>query len=99
MEINNLSGSSSASEIPGKKEISRDERLKKATQEFEAFFIGEMFKNMRKTVPDGGLVKKGQGEEIYREMLDAEVSTQLSRAKGLGLAELMYNQLKEEVDK
>ena len=97
MEINNQSGTKVTPEVSDKKETLKDEKLRKATQDFEAFFIGAMFKSMRKTVPDGGLVKKGQGEEIYRDMLDGEVSTELSRGEGLGLAELMYRQLKKDV--
>lgn len=100
MEINDIKANKIVSEISHEKDNVKDEKLKKAAQDFEAFFIGAMFKSMRQTVPDSGLVKKGQGEEIYREMLDAEVATQLSRGKGLGLAELMYSQLKEkEIDK
>jgi len=79
-----------------KEDGSLNDKLKKATQDFEAYFVGEMLKGMRKTVPEGGLIKKGHGEKIYEEMLDVEMASHISKGKGLGLAEIMFAQLKEE---
>lgn len=75
----------------------KDAELKKACQDFEAVFINFMFKSMRKTVPDAGLIKKGRGEKIYRDMMDMEVSSQLSRGNGFGLSESLYRQLKKDI--
>lgn len=72
------------------------DKLKEACQEFESYFLSEMIKNMRKTVPDGGLIKKSNGEKIYQEMLDSEYASNISKEKGVGLSELMFRQLIED---
>ncbi len=78
---------------------SEDLKLKKACQDFESLFINFIFKSMRKTVPESDLIKKGSGEKMYRDMLDVEVSSELSKGKGFGLSDSLYRQLRVEVDK
>ena len=75
----------------------KEAELKKACQDFESLFINFMFKSMRKTVPEGGLIKKGRGEKIYRDMMDMEISSQLSKGSGIGLSESLYRQLKKDI--
>lgn len=69
------------------------ESLKESTQEFEALYVMEMYKAMRKAVPEGGLFEKSNAEEIYQDMLDMEMAKEASRGKGLGIAQAMYDQL------
>jgi len=77
---------------------SRDARLlKRSCQDFEAIFIQSMFKAMRKSIPDGGLFERDTAHEIYRDMLDAEVATEISRQQGLGLADQMYRQMEKHL--
>ncbi len=71
------------------------EELKKVSQDFEALLINSMFKSMRKTIPDGGLFEKDTSHQIYEEMLDAEISKELSRQQRLGIAETIYEQVKK----
>ena len=93
MEINNhiVSGLSITESAKGK--TKSDPELKKACRDFEALFINQIFRSMRRTVPEGGLIDEKHGEKIYREMLDMEVASNLSMGKGLGLAEMLYRQL------
>ena len=74
------------------------ESLRKSTQEFEAIYINELFKAMRKTIPEGGLFEKDTSTEIYQEMLDMETSRNFSKSKGLGLADAMFEQLRHLVE-
>ncbi|MDR3090145.1 MAG: rod-binding protein [Desulfobulbaceae bacterium] len=67
--------------------------LRESCREFEAIFVGEMFKAMRKTVPDSGLVKKSMAVETYQEMLDMETVRKTTQGQGLGIGEAMYRQL------
>ena len=54
---------------------SRDlESLKESSREFETIFVMEMFKAMRKAVPEGGLFEKSQATEMFQEMLDMETA-------------------------
>ena len=74
------------------------ESLRESTREFEAIFINEMFKSMRKTVPDGGLIEKDINEEIYREMMDMEMARNASSGEGIGLGKAMFEQLRHLVE-
>nr|WP_306770719.1 rod-binding protein [Isachenkonia alkalipeptolytica] len=55
-----------------------------------------MFKNMRNTVPDGGLVEKSFGRGIYEEMQDEKMAEDISQNGGVGLAKELYQQLSQQ---
>ncbi len=75
---------------------SRDARsLKRSCQDFEAIFIQSMFKAMHKSVPDGGLFERDTAHEIYQDMLDGEIASEISRQQSLGLADQMYRQMEK----
>lgn len=69
------------------------ESLKKSSQEFETMFVMEMYKAMRKAVPEGGLFEKSNATEIFQEMLDLEITKKSTKTQSLGLADAMYNQM------
>ena len=68
-------------------------KLRETTQQFEAIFIQQMYKEMRKTVPNDGLIQRGNADEIYAQMLDLEAAKVTARQGGIGLADLMMEQL------
>lgn len=68
-------------------------KLKEASQEFEAYFINMLFKEMRKTIQEGGLVEKSQARSTFENMLDEEMSKNMSKQGGLGLADMIYNNM------
>lgn len=70
-----------------------EEKLKTACQEFEAYFVQQLFKEMRKTVPEGTLLEKSAGRDIFEDMLDEEYSKNISKGNGIGLANMLYKQL------
>lgn len=68
--------------------------LKKATQQFEGYFLHELLKEMRKTVPDDKLLgDQGHGQEIFRDMMDQTLSDSMSSRGDVGIAKMMYDQL------
>ena len=69
------------------------EKLKEASQEFEAYFIQTLFKEMRKTIQDGGLTEKSQARTTFEEMLDEEMSKSISKNSGIGLADMIYDNM------
>ncbi len=73
--------------------------LKESSQEFETLFVMEMFKAMRQAVPEGGLFEKSSASEMFTEMLDMETAKAATAGKGLGIAEAMYNQMAELIEK
>ncbi|MDN5323922.1 MAG: peptidoglycan hydrolase FlgJ [Clostridia bacterium] len=73
-----------------------DKKLKEACQQFESIFINHMISRMRATIPEGGLFGKSQGEEIFQDMLDEKYAEKISEAGGIGLAEILYEQLADK---
>ena len=71
-------------------------KLRKSCREFEAIYINEMYKSMRKTIPDSGLFEKDMADTLYREMLDMEMARQTAAGEGMGIGKAMYEQLKEQ---
>ncbi|MGB3212407.1 MAG: rod-binding protein [Desulforhopalus sp.] len=85
---------------PGNDRKSRDlESLRESSREFETLFVMEMYKAMRKAVPEGGLFEKSASTEIFTEMLDMETAKATTQGKGLGIAEAMYNQMADLIEK
>ena len=70
--------------------------LRKSCREFEAVYINEMYKSMRKTVPESDMFERGVAEDIYREMLDMELARQTAAGDGMGIGKAMYEQLQEK---
>lgn len=71
---------------------SEDKKLEKACQEFEAVFIGQLMKEMRKTVPKDGILD-GKYQEQYVSMFDEEFSKTMAKQGGMGLARFMMGQM------
>ena len=71
-----------------------DLRLKKACSDFESLFIYQLFQEMRKTVSKSGFISEGQSGPMVNSMLDMELSKEMAEHKGIGLAPVLYNQLK-----
>lgn len=72
------------------------ERLKDAAQQFEAIFIQQMFKEMRKTIPEDGLIQRSNADDVYTQLQDLEAAKITAQQGGIGLAELMMQQLMKD---
>lgn len=68
-------------------------KTKDAAKMFEKQFLREMVKAMRSTVPKNGLIKKNQAERIFQEKLDHEYVEKWGDRGGIGLSDLIYNQI------
>lgn len=91
---NRVDGFKSALEAAMAKED--DKALKAACAEFESYFIYVMFKEMRKTVNKTHDMFYSQTEELFQSLIDEEYGKSLSKAGGIGLADMMYKQMKAE---
>lgn len=69
------------------------EMLRESAQQFEAIFIQQMFKEMRNTIPDDGLFERGNADDIYSQLQDMEAAKITAQQGGIGLADLMMQQL------
>lgn len=70
-----------------------DKKLRETCQEFESLFVSMMMKEMRKTVPDGGLLSSSFATDTYQDMFDEEISKSASKGNGIGIADAMYRQI------
>lgn len=69
------------------------EDLRNVCQEFEAIFVRALFKAMRTTIPEGGLLEKNIDTEIFQELMDIEIAKQTAKKQELGLADNLFRQL------
>jgi flagellar protein FlgJ len=82
-----------SAEAPGGGMDKQHAKLHKAAQDLEGIFIGELFKAMRATVPDDGLLSQAPGQDLFQGLMDDRMaSLQAERSKG-GLSESLYRQL------
>lgn len=70
----------------------RAKKLREACEGFESIFIQKMWQEMRNAVPKGGLLQ-GREEKFWQDMYDQELSKSMTKAGGIGLADMMYEQL------
>ena len=73
--------------------VSQNSKIDSASNEMESLFIQNMLKEMRASIPKGGLTSGGKAEEMFTEMLDAEMAKTISAAGGIGLSSMVRSQL------
>ncbi|MDK2920716.1 MAG: peptidoglycan hydrolase FlgJ [Desulfonauticus sp.] len=71
-------------------------KLKEVAQDFEAIFLQKIWEQMRKTVPKEGYLHSKE-EDMYLSLFDIELSKIMAKSGGIGLSELIFEQLKERV--
>lgn len=70
-----------------------DEKIRDASKLYEKYFLGEMMKAMRSTIAH--TEEPSMAENIYTEQLDKQYVETWGDRGGVGLSDLIYNQLKE----
>jgi Rod binding domain-containing protein len=78
------------------KKETRDPRMLEAAKGFENQFIRQMITEMRKTVPKDGLVDESMADDIFKDQLDDQYAEQWVGQGGIGLADMIYDQLYEK---
>ena len=69
-----------------------EKSIEKVSRDFESIFLHKLLSSMRKTVPKSGLLDSF-ATDMYRSMMDEEISREMSKNKGMGLGEMIYNDL------
>lgn len=71
--------------------------LQKACKDFESFFVSQLMKQMRSTIPQGGFLEDSRAVQLYREMLDESLSDVVADSpQGIGIADMLYKRVSEE---
>ena len=76
-----------------------EKKLKAACADMEAIFLNMMFKQMRNTVQKSGLTDGGSAEGMYEDMLFENYAKEVSKGKGTGLGDMLYQQLSKSMNK
>lgn len=78
---------------------SSDEELMEVCKEFEAYFLEQVFKEMMKTIPQSEESDGANGRlvEFFKENTIQELAAQSTENNGLGLAQMMYEQMKHNM--
>lgn len=74
--------------------------LPEVAKQFEGIFLQAMLKSMRQSssVLDENSPFKGKYTEQYQDMLDGQYASELSKGKGIGLADMLSKQLAKSND-
>ncbi|PCJ66201.1 MAG: hypothetical protein COA73_01105 [Candidatus Hydrogenedentota bacterium] len=67
-------------------------RRAKAFESLEEMFLSILFKEMRKSIPDGGIMEKSHATKVYEEMLDETFAAQMAKSGQLGIAKQLSEQ-------
>ena len=86
-------------DLPDAKVEDDKAKLREAANEFEAIFIQQMLKTMRKTSLESDFIKKSEGEKIFRSMLDEQYAILSAKSGRLGLGEMIFQQLRSNLKK
>ena len=71
-----------------------DVRLQRVARQLEGVFVQQLFKAMRDTVPQDGVVDGGSGEQMFTSMMDESLADQLPGQWHHGIGEGLLRQLR-----
>ena len=80
---------SSGKPVPG----SSEDKARKAAQDFEAFFLSQMFEFMSSGVKTDGPFGGGQAEATWRSFLNDQYGREFAKNGGVGIANMVYDQM------
>lgn len=73
-----------------------EDELMDVCKDFEAYFTEQMFKAMQKMIPESEEVSAStrQLQDYYKEQMVQSFAEQSAQGEGLGLAQMLYEQMK-----
>lgn len=83
--------------LQGAMEKNDEKELKKVCQDFEAFFLNMMYKQMKAAVPKSNFIPEDSGRDIFESMHDESLMEEASKSGSFGLADSLYNQLSKRL--
>ena len=78
-----------------KNRVVREAKLQKACQGFEAIFINTILQEMRKSIPDDGLLPTSSATRTWQQLFDNQLAETLASRQEMGVAKMLYQQLQE----
>ena len=74
----------------GKMDAEKD--IEKVSRDFESVFLNKLLSSMRKTIPKSDLLDSF-ASDMFQSMMDEEMSKEMSKNKGMGMGEMIYNDI------
>ncbi|HHW10161.1 MAG TPA: hypothetical protein GXX29_09330 [Firmicutes bacterium] len=76
----------------------RREQLRWVAGQLESYFLNQLLARMRSAPIEGGLWgERSFARQIYEEMLDMERAAAMAKAGGIGLADMIYDRLCDDL--
>jgi len=79
----------------GNKSAGENLKLKKAAQDFESLFTSMMLKSMSQTT-EGLFGEESFGGDFYNTIFENEIASEISKGKGIGIADFIYKKLENK---
>ena len=73
--------------------VPNKDSLEETCQQMESIFLSFLLKEMRATINQSGFISGGTAEDIFTSMMDAEMTKGMAARGGIGLTELLMQQL------
>jgi peptidoglycan hydrolase FlgJ len=68
-------------------------QLRRKAHELEGVFLNQLFKAMRATVPQDGIIEAAPGQDLFTSMLDERLADQAAERMKGSLGEALYRQM------
>lgn len=79
---------------PGDEKLTAEQRkLKMAARELEAVFVNQLVTMMRSTHVAKDPLAQGAGNDVFRSLLDTQISRDMATRGSLGLSDVIYREL------
>jgi peptidoglycan hydrolase FlgJ len=70
-----------------------ESKARKAAEDFESFFLTQMFEFMSSGIKPDNTFGGGQAETTWRSFLNDQYGRQMAKGRGLGIADMVYDQI------
>ncbi|MBN4077833.1 rod-binding protein [Nitrospina gracilis] len=74
--------------------LNSEKDIEKVSRDFESIFLNKLLSSMRKTIPKSGLLESF-ASDMFQSMMDEEMSKEMAKNKGMGMGEMVYNDLSD----
>ena len=85
-------------DVQARTQTQQQTKLRKACADFESLFLNYMLKSMRSSVPEGGITGGSEEGRMFQSMFDEKLADQIASSGGLGLGEILLQQLGNKLD-
>lgn len=89
--IGGLSATSATTEKPDNDP--QRQKLRRATREFEAYFVGMLLKKMHASAAKDGLFDRRSEAATYREMFDEAIAVEIGWRGAFGIGDMLYKEM------